>query len=101
MIVFIPAMIYMAWLHSTRFQRAFALAAFIYSVIAVGSTFILMAVLKGELFPYSWHLPRDHHPHLSLINTFPGQLQRGQSGRSIPESWNPCTHDDPLLISSS
>ena len=100
MIVFIPAMIYVAWLHTTRFQRGFALAAFIYGVIAVGSTFILMAVLKGELFPYSWHLPWDHHPHLSLINTFAGQVQRGQSGGSIPESWYAWTKGDPLLIAS-
>ncbi len=100
MIVFIPVMIYVAWLHTTRFQRGFALAAFIYSVIAVGSTFILMAVLKGELFPYSWHLPWDHHPHLSLINTFAGQVQRGQSGGSIPESWYAWTKGDPLLIAS-
>jgi transposase/4-amino-4-deoxy-L-arabinose transferase-like glycosyltransferase len=100
LIVLFPVMIYVAWLYTTRFQRPFALVAFIYVVIAVGSTFVLMAILKGELFPYSWHLPWDHHPHLSLIDTYKQQVQRGQSGGSIPESWNTWVKGDPLLIAS-
>lgn len=100
LIVLFPAMIYVAWLYTARFQRPFAVVAFIYVVIAVGSTFVLMAILKGELFPYSWHLPWDHHPHLSLIDTYKQQVQRGQSGGSIIESWNAWTKGDPLLIAS-
>lgn len=98
LIVLIPAMIYVAWFYTARFQRTFGLVAFIYTVIAVGSTFILMALLKDELFPYSWHLPWDHHPHLSLIDTFAQQAQRGQSGGSIRDSWNAWVKGDPLLI---
>ena len=98
MLVFFPVLIYTVWLHTTRFQRRFALAAFIYIVIAVGSTFVLMAVLKGELFPYSWHLPWDHHPHLSLIDTYITQTQRGQSQGSFLTSWETWVTDDPLLM---
>src|SRR5258707_3115751 len=98
MLVFLPVMIYVVWLHTTRFQRRFALAVFIYSVLAVGSTFVLMAALKGELFPYSWHLPWDHHPHLSLIDTYITQTQRGQSQGSITLSWETWVTGDPLLM---
>jgi 4-amino-4-deoxy-L-arabinose transferase-like glycosyltransferase len=98
MLVFIPVMIYIVWLHTTRFQRRFALSAFIYIVMAVGSTFVLMAALKGELFPYSWHLPWDHHPHLDLIDTFIVQSQRGQSQGSITLSWDTWVTGDPLLM---
>jgi 4-amino-4-deoxy-L-arabinose transferase-like glycosyltransferase len=98
MIVFIPVMIYVVWLHTTRFQRRFALSAFIYIVIAVGSTFILMAALKGELFPYNWHLPWDHHQHLSLINTYITQTQRDQSQGSILTSWDAWVTGDPLFM---
>lgn len=98
LIVLFPGMIYAAWLYTARFQRTFALVAFIYTIIAIGSTFILMALLKDELFPYSWHLPWDHHQHLSLIDTFAQQAQRGQSGGSIIDSWNAWVKGDPLLI---
>jgi 4-amino-4-deoxy-L-arabinose transferase-like glycosyltransferase len=98
MIVFIPVMIYVVWLHTTRFQRRFALSAFIYIVLAIGSTFVLMAALKGELFPYTWHLPWDHHPHLSLIDTYITQTQRDQSQGSILTSWNAWVTGDPLLM---
>ncbi len=98
MIVYIPVMIYVAWLHTTRFQRAFALVAFIYIVIAFILTFLLMAALKGELFPYDWHLPWDHHPHLSLIDTFVAQTKRDQSQGSFIISWDAWVTGDPLLM---
>lgn len=98
LIVLFPALIYVAWLCTARFQRTFALVAFIYAVVAVGSTFVLMAILKGELFPYSWHLPWDHHQHLSLIETYIGQVKRGQNEGSIKQSWDVWTRGDPLLM---
>ncbi len=69
-ILFLPGMLYAVWLHTTKFQRKFAMVAFTYSSIAVCSGFVLMAILKGELFPYSWHLPWDTHDHLSMIQTY-------------------------------
>lgn len=98
MIVYIPVMIYVTWLHTTRFQRTFALVAFIFIIFAAGFSFILMAALKGELFPYSWHLPWDHHPHLSLIDTFITQSQRSQVQGSFLLSWETWVTGDPVLM---
>jgi hypothetical protein len=99
-VLFIPVMIYAVWLHTTRFQRKFALVAFVYIVISVGSSFVLMAVLKGELFPAGL-LPWDHHPHLSMLDTFFQQTQRGQSEGSFQESWLEWTQNDLPLIAFS
>lgn len=98
LIVLFPVMIYVVLLYTGRFQRTFTLVAFIYMATAVGSTFVLMAVLKGELFPYSWHLPWDHHQHLSLIETYIGQVERGQGEGSIKQSWDTWINGDPLLM---
>jgi hypothetical protein len=87
MSLFLPVMLYAAVLHTTRFQRKFGLVSFMYIVIAVCSGFVLMAVLKDELFPYAWHLPWDTHIHLSMLDTFVGQAQRTQSNGSLAESW--------------
>lgn len=97
-LLFIPCMIYAVWLHTTKFQRKFAVVAFTYTVIALSSSFILMAVLKGELFPYSWHLPWDHHDHLSMLQTFLDQTKRGQNEGSFAQSWKNWTDGDLLLM---
>src|SRR5207244_12472604 len=97
-IIVFPTMIYAAWLHTTRFQRKFTLVPFIYIVIAVCSGFVLMAVLKDELFPYSWHLPWDTHVHLSMLDTFVGQSQRSQSNGSFITSWDAWLSLDRLFI---
>jgi len=93
-----PVLIYAAWLYTTKFQRKFGMVAFIYAAIAVCSAFVLMAVLKDELFPYSWHLPWDTHPHLSMLDTLVGQAQRGQVGGSFQASWEIWIENDPLII---
>ncbi len=97
-LICLPAMIYAAWLHTTRFQRKFTLVSFIFIVIAICSGFVLLAVLKGELFPYSWHLPWDSHLHLSMWDTFIGQAQRGQSVGSFLYSWDSWLNNDTFLI---
>lgn len=94
----LPAMIYAAWLHITPFQRKFALVTFTYITLAMLSLFVLMALLKGEFFPYAWHLPWDHQPHLSLLDTYIDQVQRGQNQGSILTSWYTWFKDDPLLL---
>ena len=97
--VCLPAMVYAAWLHITPFQRKFALVAFLYITLALISTFVLMALLKGEFFPYAWHLPWDNHPHLSLLDTYIGQVQRSQSQGSLLGSWYVWFQGDaPLLV---
>ncbi len=100
-LVCFPALIYAAWLFSTRFQRKFSMVVFIYAVIAAGSTFILLALLKGELFPFTWHLPWDHHAHLSLIDTYIGQAQRSESNGSFADSWAIWIENDPFFIIAS
>ncbi|HEU5228936.1 MAG TPA: hypothetical protein VFU49_14055, partial [Ktedonobacteraceae bacterium] len=79
----------------------FVLVAFTYIVIAIVSSFVLMAILKGELFPYSWHLPWDHHEHLSMLQTLLDQVQRGQNQGNLATSWhNWLQGDTPLTIFS-
>lgn len=97
-LICLPAIIYAAWMNTTRFQRKFTLVAFIYIVVALCSTFVLMAVLKGELFPYAWHLPWDTHNHLSLLDTFVGQAQRGEANGSFIDSWNTWLDADIFFI---
>ncbi|MBV8694533.1 MAG: hypothetical protein JO183_03485, partial [Ktedonobacteraceae bacterium] len=96
--VLLPAILYGVWLHTTPFQRSFGLIAFCYTAIALISGFVLLAILKGELLPYSWHLPWDHHAHLSLLDTYLGQVQRGQDQGSIAQAWTAWIRSDPLLI---
>ena len=97
-LIFMPVLIYTAWIHSTRYQRKFTIIAFTYIIIACGILFILMAVLKGELFPYRWHLPWDHHPHLSMLDTFVQQAQRGQDQGKFSDGWYEWTRADRPLI---
>ena len=98
MVLFIPAMVYAVWLHTTQFQRKFAMVAFTYSVIAVCSAYILMAVLKGELFPPGW-LPWDHnHQHLSLTGTLLSQTKRTGSEGGFGTSFLSWLHDDRFLL---
>jgi hypothetical protein len=100
-VVFVPVMIFAMWLHTTKYQHAFGLVAFTYGVVALGSTFVLMAALKGELFPYAWHLPLDRHPHLSLLDTFAHQALRTQTEGKLQDSWYTWTHGDPLIMTLS
>jgi 4-amino-4-deoxy-L-arabinose transferase-like glycosyltransferase len=101
MLLFFPVMLYAAWLHSTKFQRKFTFVSFSYIVIAVCSGFVLMAVLKDELFPYTWHLPWDTHPHLSMLDTFVGQAQRSQSTGNFFASWVAWLDLDTVFIVGS
>ena len=97
-VLFMPVMIYAVWLHSSKYLHPFGLLTFAYGAVGLGSAFVLMAVLKGELFPYPWHLPWDHHPHLSLLDTFAQQAQRTQTQGKLSDSWFTWTHADSLLI---
>ena len=99
-ILFLPAIIYTVWLHTTKFQRKFMLVSFIYTVIAVISTFVLMAILKGELLPPGI-LPGDTHDHLSMFATFLGQAGRTQSEGRFVDSWYAWSHADNLLMQLS
>lgn len=99
-VVCFPALIYAAWLYCTKFQRKFNMVVFIYGVLAAITVWVLMALLKGELFPYGW-LPWDHHPHLSFIGTFIGQAARSESNGSFAASWAIWIENDPVFIIAS
>ncbi|HZU66724.1 MAG TPA: phospholipid carrier-dependent glycosyltransferase [Ktedonobacteraceae bacterium] len=100
-LIALPGMIYAAWLYTTKFQRKFSLVSFIYAIIALCSTFVLLAVLKNELFPYAWHLPWDNQPHLSILDTLIGQAERSQEGGSFIASWITWLDNDPFFIAIS
>lgn len=97
-LVLVPVMIYAAWRYTTKYQHRFGIIVFSYSTVALASGFILMAVLKGELFPYAWNLPWDHHPHLSMLDTLVQQVQRTQAQGKLSDAWYTWTQADPLLI---
>jgi hypothetical protein len=94
--VFLPAMIYGVWLQSTKFQRKFVLVAFSYAFIAIASLWLLLALLKGELFPTKF-FPWDTHPHLSFFGTLLTQVGRGQKEGKFSDSLNDWFYSDSLL----
>lgn len=84
---FLPVMLYAVWLFATPFQRKFSLLTFVYIVLVITSVYVLLALLKGELFPPGL-LPGDKGPHESLIG---GILQKWQVplvAGQFSESWN-------------
>jgi 4-amino-4-deoxy-L-arabinose transferase-like glycosyltransferase len=97
LILFMPAMLYGVWLYTTGFQRKFAFVAFIYTFAAIGSLYVLLAVLKGELFPPGV-LPWDKHQHLSLLGTLLDQTSRGQSEGPLSLGWQAWYGADPLFM---
>jgi hypothetical protein len=97
-LLFMPVLMYAVCLHSTGYQRKFIIITFTYIVVSCGLAFVLMAVLKVELFPYSWHLPWDNHPHLSMLDTFVQQVQRGQVQGKFSDAWYEWTRADRPLM---
>lgn len=99
-IIFLPVMLYAVWFHSTTFQRKFALVVFTYITLSFASTFVLLAILKGELFPTGF-LPWDHRAHPSLITTLVQQLTAPTADYNLSISWATWTGiDSPLLFAS-
>ena len=97
-VIFLPVMIYLLWRNISKYQRMFGLITFTYAVLGLGFGLVLMALMRGELFPYEWHLPWDHHPHLSLLDTLSVQIHRSQSEGSFAASWQAWTSGDSLLV---
>jgi 4-amino-4-deoxy-L-arabinose transferase-like glycosyltransferase len=99
-LVFLPVMLYAAWLHATTFQRKFALVAFTYTAVSVSSSIVLLALLKGELFPTGF-LPWDHHQHPSLLATLFQHAQYPFVAGSFSASWDTWKQNDQLLLITS
>jgi 4-amino-4-deoxy-L-arabinose transferase-like glycosyltransferase len=87
LLCFLPVMLYAVWLYATPFQRKFSLLTFVYMVLVIISTYVLLALLKGELFPPGL-LPGDKGSHVSLIGAIIQQWQAPLNGKLFAESWN-------------
>jgi 4-amino-4-deoxy-L-arabinose transferase-like glycosyltransferase len=97
MIVLFPVFIYATWLQTSKFQRRFMTIVFGYISVAMVSTFLLLAFLKGELFP-TGTLLGGSNPHVSLLTTFLSQAQRGSGQGSFLEQWGFWQQDDAFLM---
>jgi 4-amino-4-deoxy-L-arabinose transferase-like glycosyltransferase len=84
---FLPVMLYAVWLYATPFQRKFSLLTFLYIVLVIASIYVLLALLKGELFPPGL-LPGDKGPHVSLIGAILQKWQVPLVVGQFTESWN-------------
>ncbi len=93
----LPVMLYAVWLLSTKFQRKFAMVVFLYVTLSLVSGYVLLAALKGELFPTGW-LPWDQHVHPSLIASLLAQLTQPANGGALAQSWNEWMSIDPPFI---
>ena len=87
LLCFLPVMIYAVWLYATPFQRKFSLLTFVYIVLVITSVYVLLALMKGELFPPGL-LPGDKGSHVSLIGSIIQQWQTPLNSKLFAESWN-------------
>ncbi len=99
LILFVPAMIYAVWLYATPFQRKFSLLVFLYVIFAVLSSFVLLALLKGELVPPGV-FPWDKGQHLSLVGTLVQMWQKWTQGNQFRATWNTWLSTDVLLLAA-
>ncbi len=97
LVLFVPAMLYAVWLYATPFQRKFSLLVFLYITFAVSSTFILLALLKGELVPPGV-FPWDKGTHLSLVGMLMQTWQKSDQVGQFRATWNVWLSTDLLLL---
>jgi len=81
----IPVLAYLVFYRSHRTQRAFAAIGWLTIVFALLSLYVLMAILKGELFP-QYSLLGGTSPHVSLLGTLEYQASRGKDGGLLDPS---------------
>ncbi|HLI06989.1 MAG TPA: glycosyltransferase family 39 protein [Ktedonobacteraceae bacterium] len=86
-LLFLPAMLYAVWLYATPFQRKFSLLTFLYIVLVVFSAYVLLALLRGELFPPGV-LPGDTKPHMSLIGALIQKWQTSVAPEQFAATWS-------------
>jgi 4-amino-4-deoxy-L-arabinose transferase-like glycosyltransferase len=102
-IFLVPALTYLVYIRADQSHRWFATIGWVTLVSAVISLYILMATLKGELFP-TGTLLGGTAPHVSLLATLQFQASRGKDGGlldlhsgfwKLARIW---AQDDPLLV---
>lgn len=95
MIIFLPAVLYAIRLYATEFQRKFSILTFLYITLAIASTYVLLALLQGQLLP-SFDSTVSHP---SLIAALIQQWQMPLVGGRFSESWQIWMQTDkPLLL---
>ncbi len=123
----IPVLAYLVFIRADRARRTFAVVGWIAIVLTVSSEYVLLALLKGEFFPYHVLMPPGAtgpighgllaalrwqaslvlggaHDHVSLMSTLQWQAGRGKDGGIVnPQSkfWQVAAEwvrDDPLLV---
>jgi hypothetical protein len=75
-----PAVAYLVLYRSHRGQRGFAVATWCAILLSVVSLYVLMAILKGELFPPGTLWFENSHPHTSLLGGLEYQGSRSRDG---------------------
>jgi hypothetical protein len=99
----VPAMAYLVFFRTDRSHRLLATIGWIALVSSVISLYVLMATIKGELFP-TGTLLGGPAPHVSLLGTVQFQASRGKDGGffdfhsgfwHLVQVW---AKDDPVLV---
>ncbi len=102
-IAVVPALAILVARGTPRLNRLFAVAGWCALLLCICSMYVIMALLKGELFAAGTTLG-GVHPHVSLICSVEWQASRGSGGGifdpsggfwHIVGSW---AHSEPLLV---
>jgi hypothetical protein len=99
----IPALAILVARQSPRSNRLFAVSGWLALSLSTCSTYILLALLKGELFPAGTMLGGDH-PHVSLLCSLKWQASRARDAGLLDTSsgfWKAAlswAHTEPLLV---
>lgn len=87
-VVLVPLLMYLVAFRADKSHRWFATIGWLAIVSSIISIYVLMATLKGELFP-AGTLLGGTQPHVSLIGAILGQTGRGpKHGSSVPFNFN-------------
>lgn len=93
-IIFFPVMLYTVWLHATPFQRKFALVAFSYIALSLASTFVLFALLSGQILPGG----DPQFPGPSLVSGIGLHIQTVLRESNFLDTWNEWMQYEWFLI---
>jgi 4-amino-4-deoxy-L-arabinose transferase-like glycosyltransferase len=99
----IPALAVLVARQTSRSNRLFAVTGWLALSLSICSTYLLLALLKGELFPAGTALGGDH-PHVSLLCSLQWQASRAPDGGIFDPSskfWlaaSSWAHTEPLLV---
>ena len=102
-IFLVPVLAYLVFYHADKSHRWFATIGWITLVCSIISLYVLMALLRGELFPTGTFLGGTA-PHVSLLGTLQFQASRGKDGGlldfhsgfwQLTKVW---AQDEPMLV---